>query len=114
MTGQQIRFLSPDRQTPFHLRRITYRVQSQKLERAAATSTNTNLPPWNFPGLPPYQTEVGKVVNTNVFKYYDADGHETAIASDVAAVTIKLVVALPQNPGRQFTYATSVALRVPQ
>jgi prepilin-type N-terminal cleavage/methylation domain-containing protein len=114
MTASQIQFLSPDRATPFHLRRINYRVTSGRLERAAVASTNTGLPPWTFPALGAYSRQVGSVVSTNVFTYYDGDGTVTATPADVAGVTIRVVVALPQSPTRQFTYATSVALRVEQ
>jgi hypothetical protein len=114
MSGTQIRFLSPDRVTPFHLRRITYRLTSGTIERAFATSTNTALPPWTFPALGPYVRQVGSVVASPVFTYHDADGAATTTPADVAGVTIKVVVALPQSPGRQFAYATSVALRVEQ
>ena len=61
MTGTQIQFLSPDRATPFHLRRIAYRLASGRIERASATSTNTGQPPWTFPALSPYAKQVGSV-----------------------------------------------------
>jgi prepilin-type N-terminal cleavage/methylation domain-containing protein len=114
MTASQIQFLSPDRATPFHLRRVNYRLSTKRIQRASATSTNTSAPPWTFPSLGPYIDQVGSVVNTNIFAYYNASGVQTTTASEVAQVTVKLVVANPQNPARQFTYATSVALRVVQ
>src|SRR5262249_21020800 len=61
MTASQIQFLSPDRSTPMHLRRINYRVSGQLLQRAMARSTNTGAPPWTFPALSAYGTELGKV-----------------------------------------------------
>jgi prepilin-type N-terminal cleavage/methylation domain-containing protein len=116
MTGTQIQFLSPDRQTPFHLRRINYKLSGNSIQRASATSTNTSLPPWTFPALGPYAKQVGSVVNSTVFTYYNSADppQQTAVAADVASVAIKVVVATPQSPNRQFTYATSVALRVAQ
>src|SRR5262249_40007547 len=54
MSASQIQFLSPDRQTPFHLRRIAYRVSNGTLERAGATSSNTGQPPWTIPALSGY------------------------------------------------------------
>ena len=116
MSGTQIQFLSPDRLTPFHLRRISYRLASGRIERASATSTNTTQPPWTFPSLSPYATQVGSVVNSTVFTYYNSADPpvQTAVAGDVASVTITVTVATPQSPNRKFTYATSVALRVPQ
>ena len=114
MSGTQIRFLSPDRATPFHLRRIQYRLVGGTLERAHAASTNTGTPPWTFPALSPNVRQFGSVVGPTVFTYRDADGNTTTTASEVAGVTISVTVALPQSPTRQFTYATSVALRVEQ
>jgi prepilin-type N-terminal cleavage/methylation domain-containing protein len=114
MSASAIQFLSPDRQTPFHLRRISYRLTGQTLERASATSTNTGAPPWTFPNLSGYVAQVGSVVSSSIFRYYDANGAVTSAPADVAGVTIALTVATAQAPGRQFTYATSVAMRVPQ
>jgi prepilin-type N-terminal cleavage/methylation domain-containing protein len=116
MTATQIQFLSPDRQTPFHLRRINYKLSGKSIQRASATSTNTGQPPWTFPALPAYTKQVGSVVNSAVFAYYNSADppQQTTVAADVASVTIKVVVATPQSPNRQFTYATSVALRVAQ
>jgi prepilin-type N-terminal cleavage/methylation domain-containing protein len=114
MTATQIQFLSPDRATPYHLRRINYRLSGGKLERASATSANTGNPPWTFPALSTYVTEVGSVVGTTVFSYYNAEGTQTTTPADVAGVKIKVTVANPQAPNRQFTYETSVGLRVPQ
>ena len=114
MTGTQLQFLSPDRKTPFHLRRISYRLTGQQIQRAMATSTNTGQPPWTFPALSGYLKQVGSVKNSAIFAYYDASGAVTTNPSDVAGVTITVVVANPQAPNRQFTYATSVALRVSQ
>jgi prepilin-type N-terminal cleavage/methylation domain-containing protein len=114
MTATQIQFLSPDRQTPYHLRRINYRLSSGELQRASATSTNTGNPPWAFPALSTYVTEVGSVVGTTLFTYYNAEGTQTTTAADVAGVKIKVTVANPKAPSRHFTYETSVGLRVPQ
>jgi prepilin-type N-terminal cleavage/methylation domain-containing protein len=114
MTATKIQFLSPDRGTPLRLRRIVYRLQAKKIERAAATSTNTGSPPWSFPGLGPYVPQVGSVTGTSVFTYRDAAGAIATDPADVASVTVSLQVAAPQAPNRKFTNATSVALRVAQ
>ena len=74
MLPAQLQFLSPDRQTPFHLRRVNYKLSNRTLQRASALSTNTGAPPWTFPALSAYRDEVGSVANTTVFKYYDAAG----------------------------------------
>jgi prepilin-type N-terminal cleavage/methylation domain-containing protein len=115
MLPAEIQFLSPDRGTPFHLRRINYKLQNTKLRRASSVSTNTGSPPWTFPAsLGAYQDQFGSIVNTTVFRYYDAAGAPATQASDVASVSITITVANPAAPSRQFTYATSVAMRVAQ
>jgi prepilin-type N-terminal cleavage/methylation domain-containing protein len=114
MTASQIQFLSPDRSTPLRLRRINYRVSGKLLQRAMARSTNTGSPPWTFPALSAYSTELGAVSSSTVFSYYAADGSVTTTPSDVAGVTIRVSVANPATPTVAYTYATSVALRVAQ
>ena len=49
MLPAEIQFVSPDRQTPFHLRRVNYKLSNKTLQRASALSTNTGSPPWTFP-----------------------------------------------------------------
>jgi hypothetical protein len=113
MLPAELQFVSPDRATPFHLRRIKYRLFGKEIQRASARSTNTGSPPWTFPpSLSPYTTQVGSVVNTTVFRYYDSAGVVATQPADVASVTITLTVANPASPSRRFTYATSVAIRV--
>ena len=41
-----ITFYSPDRQQPFHLRKVAYQVSGNTLQRAFVTSTDTDGPPW--------------------------------------------------------------------
>jgi prepilin-type N-terminal cleavage/methylation domain-containing protein len=112
MLPGELQFVSPDRATPFHLRRISYRLSGKEIQRASARSTNAGSPPWTFPSLSGYTTQVGSVVNTTVFRYYDSAGAVATQPSDVASVTITLTVANPASPSRRFTYATSVAIRV--
>ena len=115
MLPAEIQFLSPDRATPFHLRRINYKLQSGKIRRASSVSTNTGSAPWTFPAsLSAFQDQFGSVVNTTVFRYYDAAGVAATQTSDIASVSITITVANPASPSRQFTYATSVAMRVAQ
>ena len=75
MLPAELQFVSPDRQTPFHLRRINYGSRTRRSSARAALSTNTGAPPWTFPpSLSAYRDEVGSIANTTVFKYYDAAG----------------------------------------
>jgi prepilin-type N-terminal cleavage/methylation domain-containing protein len=112
MLPAELQFVSPDRATPFHLRRIKFRLSGTEIQRASARSTNTGSPPWTFPALSPYTTQVGSVVNTTIFRYYNSAGVVATQPADVASVTITLTVANPASPSRRFTYATSVAIRV--
>jgi type II secretory pathway component PulJ len=108
-----ITFLSPDRQEPFHLRRISYRLQSGVVERAQAVSTDTDGYPWTIPALGAWHGKVGSVVGSTLFTYYDADGAVTATPASVSTIAIAVTVATATSPDRQYTYRTSVSLRTP-
>jgi prepilin-type N-terminal cleavage/methylation domain-containing protein len=114
MTATQITFLSPDRATPFHNRRISYRLVTGKLERAQAISSNTNGPPWTIPALGSYVQELGSVTSTTAFAYYDLTGAVATAPGDVDSVTVTVKVATNTNKTREFTYSTSIALRTNQ
>jgi type II secretory pathway pseudopilin PulG len=113
LSASTLTFLTPDRQEPFHLRRISYRLQSGELQRALATSTDTDGAPWTIPALGAWHTQVGSVVNTTLFSYYDENGAVTADPAAVRTVDIVVTVATDTSPGRQYTYRTSVSLRTP-
>jgi type II secretory pathway component PulJ len=119
MGASSIQFLSPDRVSPYHMRRIAYRLNGHKLERAVTMSTNTGAPPWT--GLawttPPSTAWVSKltsVQNTNLFTYLDANGTATTTAANVRSVTINLSLSTSTSQGRQFNYSTSATLRSTQ
>ena len=108
-------FLSPDRAEPFHVRRIAYRVSGLRLERAVATSTDTDGPPWSIPPLGGWEPQSeAPVVNPVVFTYFDSAGATTTVAADVRAVGVRIVTELATTPGRPVTYETSVTLRPSQ
>jgi prepilin-type N-terminal cleavage/methylation domain-containing protein len=107
----QITFLTPDRAIPFHMRRISYRLNAGQLERARATSSDTDGYPWVIPALGPYQKLIGSVVNTTPFTYKDANGATTSVAANVKTVDITLTVATNTSPNRKYTYQTDVTLR---
>lgn len=110
-----LQFLSPDRAEPFHMRRIAYQVSAGRLERALATSTNTDGPPWSFPGLGSWEPQsAAAFVNPVVFRYFDSAGLETTVRADVRSVGVRVVAELPTTPGRQFTYETTVTVRPTQ
>ena len=110
-----LQFLSPDRAEPFHVRRIAYRVSAGRLERAIATSTDTDGPPWDFPALGGWEPQsAAAFVNPVVFTYFDSGGATPATLTDVRSVGVRVVAELPHTPGRQFTYGTAVTVRPTQ
>jgi type II secretory pathway component PulJ len=111
MTATQLTFLSPDRQNPFHLRRVSYRLSGGQLQRVEAISTDTDGAPWSIPALGSYQTKVDRVVNASVFSYRKADGTTATTPVDVSTVDITLIVSTATSPSRQYTYKTSVTMR---
>jgi prepilin-type N-terminal cleavage/methylation domain-containing protein len=104
-------FLSPDRATPFHLRRISYRLNSGKIERAMATSTDTDGAPWNIPSLGAWVKQVDSVTNAAPFTYYDSAGAVTSVPADVSTVKVDLDLVTNSSPTRQLRYSTSVTVR---
>jgi prepilin-type N-terminal cleavage/methylation domain-containing protein len=121
-TATTLQFLSPDKATPFHDRRIAYRLLGGQLSRALTTSANTDGPPWtgfawsSFGSIPAsaWSTEAGSVVNSAVFAYYDQTGvllTGTIVPASVFRVKITITVATGAAPNRQFSYATSASLR---
>jgi Tfp pilus assembly protein PilW len=111
-TGTQLTFYSPDRATPFHLRQISYRLSGGQLERAFATSTNTDGPPWTIPALGGWAKQVGSVTNTAAFTYKDANGASTTNPTAVASVNVVLTVAPSRGlGGASSTNQTNIQLR---
>lgn len=106
-------FLSPDRASPFHLRRISYRVTDGTLERAVAASSNTDGPPWSIPALGEWTPVVRSVSNATLFAYLDEAGVATTDPAAVRTVAVAVSVRPTTSGGRDFTYQTSVTLRTP-
>jgi prepilin-type N-terminal cleavage/methylation domain-containing protein len=111
MTGTLLTFWSPDRATPFHNRKVSYQLSSGQLQRAQATSTDTDGPPWSIGALSPYVTQVGSIRNSTVFTYFNAAGGTATTAADVDSVTVTVTVSTATEASRLFTYSTSIALR---
>lgn len=106
-------FLSPDRASPFHLRRISYRVTDGTLERAVAASSNTDGPPWSIPALGEWAPVVRSVSNATLFAYLDEAGVATTDPAAVRTVAVTVSVRPTTSGGRDFTYQTSATLRTP-
>lgn len=114
LSASQITFLSPDRNEPFHLRRVSYRVSGGVLERATAVSTDTDGSPWVIPGLPAWSPVVRSVVDPAVFTYLDESGAATTNAALVRTVGVRLVVSAARTSSTNLTYQSSVNLRAMQ
>jgi prepilin-type N-terminal cleavage/methylation domain-containing protein len=112
MGANDITFLSPDRATPFHLRRISYRLVGGRLERAMATSTDTDGAPWAIPALGPWRKQIGGVANSTLFVYRDEAGNPTTSLTDVRTVDVTLRVKSTNTATQRLTYKTSVSIRI--
>ncbi len=105
-----ITFLSLDKAQPFKLRRISYRLTGQTLERRQAIGPDVD--PANIPAPGSWLPEVTSVKNTTLFTYQDAAGATTATASAVRSVGLNFTVATVSAPTRTYPYTTDVTLRI--
>ena len=114
-SATSLTFDSPDRGTPFHLRRIAYQLVNGQLQRSTTVSTDTDGPPWVWPATPgPWVTELGSVASTSPFTFYDATGAVTTTPTAVASLRITVNVAPKQTQGGSNTYSTLIAIRTLQ
>ena len=105
-------FYSPDRQTPFHLRKITYALSGTNLNVSTTASTNS-APTWTFPTTSAAFSVAIKNVRSLTFTYKDANGAVTAAANKVQRVDMTMVI--DNDPTRSpwsQTYAMSADLRI--
>jgi len=109
--GTAITFYSPDRQTPFHLRKISYQLTGGNLQRQFALSTDTDGYPWSFGAMGAWVTQASNVTNSTVFTYYDSSGAVTSTASAIDSVGISVTVSPRGSQGRSYNYSTTVQLR---
>lgn len=108
-------FVSPDRATPFHLRRITYRLVNGQLERSSLTSTDTDGWPWVWPATPAtFYPVLGSVTSTSLFTAYDAAAVATTDPNAVRSVRVAVTVAPLQSQGGSASYAALVSIRTLQ
>jgi prepilin-type N-terminal cleavage/methylation domain-containing protein len=115
LSSTTVSFLSPDRLTPFHLRRISYRLLNGQLERSVVTSTDTDGWPWVWPATPgTYFPEIGSVTTTSPFTFYDANSAFTTDPTAVRSVRIAVTVAPRQTQGGSAQYSTLVTIRTLQ
>jgi prepilin-type N-terminal cleavage/methylation domain-containing protein len=112
--SSQLTFTYPDKQTPFHLVRVSYRVSGGNLQRAFERSTNTAGPPWTWAvgGTPTnWATYVPNVTSATPFSYYDVSGAATATPANVRSIHADLTIATKIGNGRTYAYSTSVSTR---
>lgn len=115
LSGTTLTFDSPDRMTPFHLRRLSYRLSNGRLERSTSTSTDNDGWPWVWPaGTAAWTPEVGSLTNATVFTFYDANGAVTTDPTAVRSARISLTVAPRQTQGGSASYTAIVSIRTLQ
>ena len=119
MSASTLVFDSPDRRQPFHVRRIGYQINSGRLERREAISTDTDGYPWALTGYTtaPWRQKFNSLTGTSVFTYGDECGATITNFTQVGkvrTVRIAVTVATATAPTRPYTYQTSVTLRTPQ
>jgi prepilin-type N-terminal cleavage/methylation domain-containing protein len=112
VSGTAFTFDTPDRSTPFHLRRISYRLANGTLERSTTLSTDSDGAPWVWPATPgPWIQDVGSIKNASPFVFYDANGLATTTASSVRSLRVTLTVSPKQTQGGANTYSALVTIR---
>ena len=114
-TPTTLTFDSPDRATPYHLRRISYRLTGGTFQRSTLVSTSTGTWPWTFPAAPaPWTTELDSITNTDAFTYYDANGAVTTVPSAIRSVRVSFTVAPHQAQGGSSSYNALITIRTLQ
>jgi prepilin-type N-terminal cleavage/methylation domain-containing protein len=117
-TGTTLTFYTPDRQSPMHMRLVSYRLNSNELQRASVTSTNTaSTGPWTWSGGSPtlgaYNRMVGTVTNATLFTYWQADGVTAASSlANLAYVRITVTVNPRGSGARTNTYVVNASPRI--
>jgi prepilin-type N-terminal cleavage/methylation domain-containing protein len=112
ISGTAFTFDTPDRSTPFHLRRISYRIVNGTLERSTTLSTDSDGAPWVWPSTTgPWIPEVTSITNASPFVFYDANGTATAAVSSVRSLRVTFTVAPKQTQGGSSTYSSLVTIR---
>lgn len=115
VSGTTLTFDSPDRSTPYHLRRIAYRVVGGRLERSSTLSVDTDGSPWVWPAQSgQWVTQVTSITNPSPFVYYDGAGAPTTNPALVHSMRITLTVAPKQTQGGSSTYSSLISIRTLQ
>jgi type II secretory pathway component PulJ len=115
MSASEVVFDTPDRKTPFHVRRVGYRAISGRLEHREAISTDTDGHPWILTAYAtaPWRQKFQSLQSTSVFTYKKSDGGTATTVGEIESIGISVTVATATAPNRPYTYRTSVTLRTP-
>jgi prepilin-type N-terminal cleavage/methylation domain-containing protein len=115
VSSTTVTFDSPDRMTPFHLRRISYRLTGGRLERSSTTSTDSDGWPWVWPAATAaWVPEIGSVTNAAAFTFYDATGAVTTDPTVVRSARVSITVGPRQAQGGSAAYNALVGIRTLQ
>ncbi len=112
LAANQLTFYSPDRITPYHIRKISYRMNGTSLERSVTVSSDTDGFPWTFGTVGAYVPVVTDVRNPTLFTYSDQNGNATT--NPTAVITIDLTLTVDKDTARTpaaVTYSTTAQMR---
>jgi prepilin-type N-terminal cleavage/methylation domain-containing protein len=118
ISSTSIRFLTPQRLTPFRLQRVEWQLNGTDLQRRFVMTSDTDGAPWVWPTAitsATWDTRARSVKNTSVavFKGFEDDGTTvTTVPDDVRIVQITLEVSTIGQPNRKSTFTTRITPRV--
>lgn len=115
VSGTTIRFLAPERLSPFKLQRIEYQLSGGELQRRFVTTSDTDGDPWVWPTAitsAAWATQARSIRNAAVFQTFDETGAVTTTPADVRKVTITLDVSTTGQQARKSTFKTTVIPRM--
>lgn len=115
VSATTIRFLSPQRVSPFKLQRVEWQLSGGKLQRRFVTTSDTDGDPWVWPSAistATWNTQARSIRNTSIFQSFDESGAATTTAANVRKVTITLDVSTTGRQSRRSTFKTTVIPRV--
>lgn len=111
-SGSTLTFYTPDRDTPYHLREVSYSLSGTNLTEKQVTSTNAGGAPWTIPSIAaaPSQNKVRSVSNAIVFDFADSSGNDLSLNGaavsaanlpniEYATITLNLIPKASQNTG---------------
>src|SRR5262249_4658299 len=115
-TPTAFQFLSPDRGTPFHMRRVSYQLVNGTLQRSTTVSTDTDGVPWVWPATAaPYIPALPSPPSPAHFPYFDGDGDPTTDPTVVRSIRVSVTLTpMRVAKGGTLTYTSLVTIRALQ